>query len=247
MEMINGQKTERLRTIVVRSDRTMHVAKPMLAPPNTPKEELVYRLGVDGTLLRRQPVPSTDSTWRWASARAFIYEDATAPPLELLLHQIASHLKASVWLPFKADYLMLACIVATTFCQQIFDAVPLVLVTGPKGSGKTELSGAICQLAANSPGPVGLIRLEIHSRATRFYSLSRELLDKALALANVKREDVAEDCNPRAFCASCATCDYQEICDMRPRKLRADARANARHRRLPASAEKSTSGDAGLH
>jgi len=506
-EAIDGLRTERLRTIVVRSDRTRHVAMEMPAPPNTPKEERVFRLGDDGTLLHRLPVASSDSTWRWPSAHAFIYEGAVAPPLEVLLRKINSHLKASVWLPFNGDYLLLACIVTATYCQQIFDAVPLILLTGPKGSGKTELSGAICQLAANSSGPIGLIsaatltrlvdtshgfvaiddlervmstrsndpnftdlvqalklsykkssahrmvtdtnknntlqrlnfygiklinntrgvdeilgsrmltistrvmpashilprdgkltgeqraelrdhlhvwafshvddiarayasifpdvstrdaeifaplrviahlsgsaslirevddaievprmsgtmtateamedallsivtksiatqrrlptvatvletqmrlqlqqgrhpsganpsmpsdidspewigrqfkdrfapvraepvRLELHSRATRFYPLSSELLNKALTLMNVKREDVAEDSNPRAFCASCSACDYQEICDMRPRKLRADARAGLGARRAPASAEKSGNGEAGLH
>ena len=156
-EVVNGQQTQRLRTIVVRSDRTRHVAEEMPAQPDTPKSDRVHRLVPDGALLQRPPTPSSDSTWRWISARAFIYEDATAPPLELLLRQIAAHLRSSVWLPHQSDYLVLACVVAATYCQQIFDAVPLVLVTGSKGSGKTELSSAICRVAANSPGPVGLI------------------------------------------------------------------------------------------
>jgi hypothetical protein len=75
--------------------------------------------------------------------------------------------------------------------------------------------------------PVGAepVRLEIHSRAMRFHALSPDLLHKALTLANAKREDVTEDSNPRAFCASCAACDYQGICDMRPRKPQPSQRA----------------------
>ncbi len=34
-------------------------------------------------------------------------------------------------LPYASDYLVLACVVVAMYCQQIFDAVPLVLVAGP--------------------------------------------------------------------------------------------------------------------
>lgn len=154
---IEGQCSERYRTVIVRSDRTLHRIEQMPSPPGTARSERVFRLVPDGALLRRVPTPSTDSTWRWKSVHAYLYQAGVAPPLAMLLDQIAAHLRASVWLPFQADYLLLACTVAATYCQQIFEAVPLILVTGAKGSGKTELSIAISKLCANSPGPVGLI------------------------------------------------------------------------------------------
>lgn len=154
---VEGRCTQRRKTVVVRSDRTLHTAEEMPSPAGTPKHERVFRLVPDGALLRCLPRASSDSTWRWSSTSAFLYGGATAPPLATLLHQIREHLRCSVWLPYPTDYDLLSCVVAATYCQQVFDAVPLILVNGPKGSGKTELSSAISHLCANSPGPIGLI------------------------------------------------------------------------------------------
>lgn len=156
-EDVEGQVTERFKTVVVRSDRTIHRVEEMPAPPGTPKSEKVFRLLPDGALLRRVPTPSTDSTWRWPSIDAYVHRRATSPPLIQLLEQVIKHLKAAVWLPFERDYQLLACVVAATYCQQVFDAVPLVLVNGPSRSGKTELTNAISSLSCNSPGPQGVI------------------------------------------------------------------------------------------
>jgi len=91
------------------------------------------------------------------------------------------------------------------------------------------------------------IRVELHGRATRFYPLGPEILAKALTRANAKREDLADDNNPRAFCASCSSCDYQEVCEIRSRKLQAEARLNNRGRRVPPSIENPVGADTGLH
>src|SRR5438552_2274382 len=149
--------SRRQHTVVIRSDRTIHTAEEMPAPKDTPKSERVYRLIPDGALLRQAPVPSSDSTWRWQSARSYLREGLTSPPLAILLEQISAHLRASVWLPFQVDYALLACVAAATYCLQIFDAVPLILITGPKGTGKTELCSAISRVCANCPGPMGMI------------------------------------------------------------------------------------------
>jgi len=149
--------SERLAVVVVRSDRTQHKAKEVLCPPLTPNADKVYRLEPDGCLLRRLPVPSRDSTWRWPSASAFLHRSAVAPSLAALLQRLDAHLRASVWLPYEADFLLLSCTAVVTYCQQIFDAVPLILVNGERGSGKTELAIAMSQVCANCQGAVGLI------------------------------------------------------------------------------------------
>jgi energy-coupling factor transporter ATP-binding protein EcfA2 len=86
----------------------------------------------------------------------YVDHAAQSPPLADLLDRLSGHLRASVWLPRGEDYCLLACTAVVTFCQQIFDAVPLILVTGPAGSGKTTLAGAMSDVCANSPGTVGL-------------------------------------------------------------------------------------------
>lgn len=91
------------------------------------------------------------------------------------------------------------------------------------------------------------IRLEMHTRSTRFYALGSELLSRALAETNTKREELFEDSNPRAFCVTCSSCDYQVIREIREQKLKADARAIARARPRANPAENSLGGEAGLH
>jgi len=70
--------------------------------------------------------------------------------LSTLLHSIRSHLSASVWLPNEDDYTVMSLVAATSYCMSIFDSVPLVLLTGEKGTGKTEFSNAIIQVSANA-------------------------------------------------------------------------------------------------
>jgi energy-coupling factor transporter ATP-binding protein EcfA2 len=147
---------ERYTVVVVRSDRMLHEVQEAPYPPGTPRSERVLRLVPDGTQLARKPAASPYGTWRWASVQAYVDHAAQSPPLADLIDRLSGHLRASVWLPRGEDYCLLACTAVVTFCQQIFDAVPLILLTGPAGSGKTTLAGAMSDVCANSPGTVGL-------------------------------------------------------------------------------------------
>ena len=153
---IGSATTKKFSVVVVKSDRSIQTIEEMPAAPRAPAASKVLRLAPDGHLLERRPSPSAFGSWRWESIRKYI-EGNVAPPLAELLAELESHLRSSVWLPDETDYTTLACAAAATYCQQIFDSVPLFLVNGRRGTGKTELALAMTQVCANSPGPIGVV------------------------------------------------------------------------------------------
>jgi hypothetical protein len=139
----------KIETVVVRSDRTIHSVREDPAPKGTPPEERVLRL-TDGTLIESRPKASIYSTWSWESIKA--YRDGRSKPRELraILADVMGHLRQSVWLPFDVDFSLLTLLVPVTYAQAIFQSVPLILVVGPPGSGKSALGRAMCRLSANA-------------------------------------------------------------------------------------------------
>lgn len=153
-----GETLQRLRTLVVRSDRTLHATRAMPAPKGTPTSQLVFRLVPDGAHLTGPVKASPNCTWKWSSIQQFLKGQAKERPLRELIQRIERHLRASVWLPYDDDFALLACTVVATYMQSVFDAVPLLLVTGPAGSGKSQLGIAMSELCCNSPAtPIGQI------------------------------------------------------------------------------------------
>lgn len=142
---------ERYRTVVVRSDGTLHSTAVMPAPKGTRLNQLVHRLVPDGTMLDGPVKPSPYCSWHWQSVQAFVEGKAKQKGLGELLVKVRDHLRASVWLPFEDDYTLLGCTVVATYVQSIFDAVPLLLATGAAGTGKTALGIAMSEVCANSP------------------------------------------------------------------------------------------------
>lgn len=140
---------ERLETVVVRSDRTIHSAVSTAAPKGTREKDRVMRL-TDGTLIDREPQPNKYGTWSWASIKAYLDGKSKARSLGEILRDVTAHLRASVWLPHEEDYSILTLIVPITFAQAIFDSVPLVFINGPAGSGKSELGRAMARICANA-------------------------------------------------------------------------------------------------
>lgn len=140
---------ERLETVVVRSDRTIHSAVSPAAPKGTLDKDRVMRL-TDGTLIDEEPRPNKYGTWSWPSIQAYLDGKAKVRKLGELLRDVGTYLKASVWLPHEEDYALLTLIVPVTFAQAIFDSVPLVLVNGPAGSGKSELGRAMAGVCSNA-------------------------------------------------------------------------------------------------
>lgn len=150
MESVKGAErlAEKIETVVIRSDRTMQRI--------TKSERLnegdighdVLRL-TDGTLIHTPPKPNNHGTWKWHYIEAFLKGETETPSINECLHMIHSHLRSRIWLPFDADYWLLATTAVATYVQSIFESVPLLLLVGPAGSGKSELGTAMVEVSAN--------------------------------------------------------------------------------------------------
>lgn len=140
---------ERLETVVVRSDRTVHSAAWAPAPKGTRDKDRVLRL-TDGTLIDREPQANKYGTWSWPSIKAYLDGESKPRPLAEILRDVEAHLRASVWLPYEEDYAILALTVPVTYAQAVFDSVPLIFLNGPPGSGKSEMGRAMARVCANA-------------------------------------------------------------------------------------------------
>lgn len=147
-----GEEGARYRTVVIRSDGAVLGWGYLPAPRGTPLEDRVLVLD-DGTIIRRPPKAATGTSWseeainRFLEARKVGRTAMTLAPTDLP-RLIVQHLR-QVLLPQEDDYLLAALVVMTSYVQAVFDAVPLVLVVGPPGSGKTELARLMAELGAN--------------------------------------------------------------------------------------------------
>jgi hypothetical protein len=141
-------------TKVVRSDGAVLDVVKLAAPRGTPRERQVLAL-TDGTRIEKEPQFSHYATWQFDSIQAFInaaQHNRPAPhrPLKELIAEVVAHLRRSVWLPYEDDYTVLALYAAMSFVYQVFDAIPLLIVRGEKGTGKSELGDAISKVSCNA-------------------------------------------------------------------------------------------------
>lgn len=155
----DGTKTEvvlqRYRTLVLRSDGVACTFDYLPAPRGTPKEDLVLALS-DGTIIQKVPVvdeaKATFSLAGITRLREASRNGTSAMTMtsEDMLSKVEQHLRAAVVLPYQEDYAVLTYVVVVSYAQQIFDAVPLILVVGSAGSGKTDLGRALANVSCNS-------------------------------------------------------------------------------------------------
>ena len=143
------QQTERLETVVVKSDHTVHTTAVRPAPKGTRSEDRVLRL-TDGTLVERPPAPNRYGTWSWPSIKKYLAGASKTRSLKEILTDVMRHLRSSVWLPHEEDYAVLALTVPVTYAQAVFDSVPLIFLHGPAGSGKSEMGRAMARVCANA-------------------------------------------------------------------------------------------------
>lgn len=143
-----GSFVERLETIVIRSDRTFHRALYAPAPPGTPLNKRVLKL-TDGTIIEKEPHASPVRTWDFESIDDYINCRKTARPLPAIIKDVLAALQQAVYLPYDDDYVALAFAVPVTYVQSVFEAVPLLLLNGPMGSGKTQTGNVMAGLCAN--------------------------------------------------------------------------------------------------
>jgi hypothetical protein len=144
-----SQVATRIEVILIRSDRSVQTVIEVPAPRGTQLDERVIKL-TDGTLIESRPKASIHSTWSWNSIRRFKEGKSKTRSLGKILEDVKAFLKQSVWLPFEYDYDLLTLLVPVTFAQAIFQSVPLVLVTGAPGTGKSALGKAMIKICANA-------------------------------------------------------------------------------------------------
>lgn len=151
LESVNGTEklAEKIETVVIRSDRTMQRITKSERLNEGDVGHDVLRL-TDGTLIHTPPKPNNHGTWKWQYIEAFLNGETETPSINECLHMIHSHLRSRIWLPFDADYWLLATTAVATYVQSIFESVPLLLLVGPAGSGKSELGTAMTEVSANS-------------------------------------------------------------------------------------------------
>ena len=180
-----GEMVERADTRVIRSDKTTHRVRTMPAPKGTSENNLVRRLYPDNTLVTGYPEPNPNLTWSWDSIQAWLKGNDRTPHLKTLVERIENHLRGCVWLPYSDDYSILTCAVVASFVQQVFDAVPLILVTGAAGTGKSELGMAMKSMGANSKNVLGVVTA---ATLARFIDSTRGLvvIDDLEDIANAK-------------------------------------------------------------
>ena len=142
-------ETQRLQTMVVRSDGKLLAVEEVPAPPGTPVSKRLWRLS-DGTIVDGAPKAPTFPSWSWAGIDGFLADPRQdTPRLGKLLNEVERALARYVWLPESEDFALLALVVAASYVQAVFRALPLVLVTGGPGSGKSTLGILLAALGCN--------------------------------------------------------------------------------------------------
>lgn len=108
----------------------------------------------DGILLSRPPEVSESATWALDNILAFAREAKADTPsgrrLADILRDIRSLFEQCIWLPFREQFYLLLFAVPVTYVQELFSAVPYLLIQGPKGSGKSELAHLLSWVSSNS-------------------------------------------------------------------------------------------------
>lgn len=138
-------------TIVVRSDRTDWRVIDAYAPRSlgTARGRRKLLKLTDGTILSREPQPSPYHTWEWPSIMAYLEGKEKVRSLRKIVQEIHAILRRAVWLPYEEDYAVLALTIPATYVQRVFESVPLILLNGPAGSGKTQMANIVAKMAYN--------------------------------------------------------------------------------------------------
>lgn len=142
------------RTLVLRSDGAVLEPGLLPAPPGTPASRRVHALS-DGTRIAPATASVSGGSWSLAGIKRFVSRVQTGgtyegPSGKNLMAILVDHLRSQVWLPESEAYDRIANFVMATYFHRLFDAFPLLLINGPKGSGKSELTAAVVAVAFNA-------------------------------------------------------------------------------------------------
>jgi hypothetical protein len=170
-----GRMVHSYSTMIVRSDGHVLSTEVLPAPRGTPADQRILALS-DGTRIVSEPIASRTGTWSFAAIQRFVdwRLKGAKPPfrhLSNMLTDLEAHISACVWLPVPGQALLAAIYIVLSHVFQVFDAIPLLLVTGPAGTGKSELGEAIGRLSFNATiagqlRAAGMIRLLDETRGT---------------------------------------------------------------------------------
>ena len=146
------KKTHVLVTQIVRSDGDVLTPKEMPSPAGTADEDRIIALE-DGTIITSIPRPEDYATWRTESINAYIAKvrENQEPhrPFGEIMADLLDHLRTTTWLPHEPDYALMAAYVAMSYVYNAFEAIPMLLMNGEKGSGKSTTAEAIADLSYN--------------------------------------------------------------------------------------------------
>ena len=144
---------EHIETIVIRSDgKQLHTIE-VPAPKGTAADKRVLRLS-DGTLIDSLPKAPAHPSWSWAAIAGWLAAKNKGEPIRHrsfgdIIEDVLQAFRAVIWLPYEEDYTVLALTAAASYCQAVFQSVPLLLLSGEAGSGKSTAGIAISMLSAN--------------------------------------------------------------------------------------------------
>ncbi|MFG6546370.1 hypothetical protein [Sulfitobacter sp. 1A13730] len=145
-------KTSFYQTRVVRSDGVTLDIQVAPAPRGVEEEDRAIMLD-DGTEILAIPRPREFSTWKWPNISQFVKDmeagDDPHRPLPEIVANLRSYMRKVSWLPNETDYDLIAAYVVVSYCYNAFDAIPMILLNGEKGSGKSSLAEAIADLSFN--------------------------------------------------------------------------------------------------
>ena len=141
-------------TMVLRSDGGVVEARTLPAPAGTPASQRVHCL-TDGTRIAAPPVQSRHATWSFGSIQRFIADraacnDPVRRPASEIMVDIHDLLASRVSLPDPSDFWVAASFAMLTHMFRLFPAIPLLLIEGPRASGKSELASAIASVGFNA-------------------------------------------------------------------------------------------------
>jgi hypothetical protein len=163
-----GRVVHAWETMVLRSDGLLLTAHDLPAPRGAQAAERVMALS-DGTRILAPPVAARAGGWSLGSIEDFVaWRVGGGPPpfrpLGELLADVEAFIRSRVALPVDGHHLLAALYVALSHVHQVFDAIPLLLIAGPRGTGKSELGDAIARIGYNATvasqlRAAGMIRL----------------------------------------------------------------------------------------
>ncbi|MGY4395398.1 hypothetical protein ACVWZA_000559 [Sphingomonas sp. UYAg733] len=149
-----GRLVHSYETLVLRADGAILEADVLPAPAGTPAHRRVHALS-DGTRILAAPEPSRTTSWSLQGVRAYAAArlDGVDPcrraPADIMA-DVHAFIASRVALPRADDLWIASGFVAVSHMFRVFPAIPLLLVEGERGSGKSELAGAVAMLGFNA-------------------------------------------------------------------------------------------------